>query len=213
MTTSILDQITVREKQLWQLLSPPVLVENQQGIELPLTPEKVKEILNNFDENTMVSDYKSQLSDIITDINTQDTSFNTMIFSWFYDGGEEPDHATGIAYEKCEVNYDFLVSNGHLERENPFLEGQTYELDYLFTGNVLDSWYELDMNVFFGLGDDICIQTSEIDFIELSEVYNELFTLKLMSFLAKAYAQITTKKPKYFFIQRQDRWPLLISDN
>ena len=137
-----------------------------------------------------------------------------MQFSWFYDGGDIPDNATGEAYEKCLINYDFLKSDGSLERENPELSGTTFYLGYLSINKVMSIWYNYDMELFKEFDDDVYIKDSRNDKeYELQNIYNELFMLKLVSFLAKAYEEIKEEKPPYFLIKTHERWPILVIDN
>lgn len=209
-----LQEIKKREEVLIDLLASAT---PQGDISLPLPAKRVLEALNQLDSPGIIAQYKEELTRIVEDIKQEPGKFEAMKFTWFYDGGDIPDNATGNAYETCQVNYDFLFSDrkkGSLEREKSAFDGSTLYLGYLSIDKVMSVWYEDLIKNFQDLDNDVFIEDPRNgETYELLYVYAELFELKLFKLLAQAYEQIKVEKPSYFFMQRHDRWPVLIADD
>lgn len=205
-------QLESRNDQLWKLLNPVNLSENSCHQQVPISPQEFKNLINGIDDKLIVSEFKEELLEMVLDMRKEHLSYEAMVFSWYYDGYDIPDKATGKAFEICSLNNEFLFSNGSLERENPEFSGQEFYLGYLSTDRVMNVWYELEIERFEDLDEEIFIKdlTNNLEY-DINEVYQELFMLKLVSLLRMAYQGILEEdKPKYLMIKTHDRWPILV---
>lgn len=203
-----------REKALWDFLkSFPKSVTKI----LPVSPDEVKEILMEYDENVLTLFYRNELLVTVNELNDQYNNFDLLSYTWF-----PTDGASGCAIEKCIVRGFSrtelrLQKDIFLERRHPYEKGRKInDIGFLSTDFIMSQWYKKLCKRY----DKATYETKRIRNTELyipfrnsKHVYHELFSIKLLSILEKAYKSIDMKKPQYLYVGAYKHSPVLLCEN
>jgi hypothetical protein len=217
-------RISVREQAIKTWLKELTEVK---GAKLPVPPEAIYDALKNIDISAAIKEFTPDATALQNFINNN--SVQALVFEWHYDGGEVNNIYAheGYAYKDCQFdgtpgNTDLLTIDGHEGFEmEPELGGI---INDSFGGFCLDPvmnvWYEKlaiefssKFNAYYDLNSEADIN---VDLDEVTDAYDELFHLKLVTLIRQAYqkaleenpVKIDTGKSFHLFIKRHERWPM-----
>lgn len=198
-----------------------------KGAKLPVMPETVYDALANINITEAIKEFTPDATELQKFIN--ENGIQALVYEWFYDGGEVNNiHAyEGYAYAECTFdgkpgNTDLLSLDEHEGFEmEPELNEQ---INDSFVGFCLDPvmnvWYEKLATEFSDKFDEYYDLNSEaevdVDLDMVTDAYDELFHLKLITLIRQAYQKvleanpikIETGKAFHLFIKRHERWPM-----
>ncbi len=223
MDNKVTARITEREAAIKAWLKE---LEEVKGAKFPVLPERIYEALDNIKVSNAIEELTPSI-EIQEFINENEVE--ALVYEWFYDGGEVDNiyAEAASAYKTCLFdgkpgNTDLLeLPDNEGFEMNPSLENP---INKTWSGFCLDPvmniWYEElatefsnKFNEYYELNEELEIN---IDLDMVTDAYDELFHLKLVSLMREAFLkafeknpiQITTGKPFHIFIQRHERWPM-----
>lgn len=217
-------RISEREEAIKKWLKELIEVK---GAKLPVMPETVYNALESINVSNAIKEFTPEITGLQNFIN--ENNVQALVYEWFYDGGEVDNiHVDeGYAYKYCQFdgkpgNTDLLSIDEHEGFEmDPELNEQ---INDSFGGFCLDPvmnvWYEKLATEFSGKFNEYYDLNSEadidVDLDMVTDAYDELFHLKLITLIRQAYQKaleanpikVETGKPFHLFIKRHERWPM-----
>jgi hypothetical protein len=203
MNNAAATRISEREQSIKKWLKELIEVK---GAKLPVMPETIYDALANINIMQAIKEFTPDIAALQSFIN--ENSANALVYEWYYDGGEVNNIYVedGYAYKDCQFdgkpgNTDLLSLDEHdgFEME-PELN---HQINDSFGGFCLDPvmnvWYEKlagefsdKFNEYYDLNSEADI---DVDLDMVTDAYDELFHLKLITLIRQAYQKALETNP------------------
>lgn len=224
------NKIAIRNSQRDQAMKVWLKTEVEKGAKLPVMPDEVYEALDKIDITSVIEKLGLDIPKVIKFVN--ENNVGAIVYNWFYDGGEADNiHIEEVSvYETCEFdekskNTDLikLLNVEGLEVDPKFkneIDNDSIDIFCLdpimgaLYGTILPKWND-KFDEYYDINDELDI---DVDLDEITDAYQELFHLKLITVLREIYLEalnvnplkVTTGKPFHIFIKRHERWPMQV---
>jgi len=188
---------------------------------LPVRIESVEELLAQIDEATVIRQFQKDFLESIRLLDDPET-YEALRLEW-YEGGEKNDtFAMGSSWKRCEGPFaysgtDLIKVEGvtGIEMEEPRWKGSCESEMELDLTPVRWIWYK-NIAVKFNKNEkkaEKSIAGTDLHkfYFDAERIFQELFLIKLYQMAGRAYDEIKENKPRFCFLSRHERWPVLIS--